>query len=69
MPGLRFEPKIPVFERAKTVHALEYAAIVMVEAISLLSQKCFLQTLAAVLYIIPTFYMSPFRLHLIWPSH
>jgi hypothetical protein len=29
MPGLGFEPTIPVFERAKTVHALDCAATVI----------------------------------------
>jgi hypothetical protein len=29
MPQVGFEPKIPVFERAKTVHALDRAAAVM----------------------------------------
>jgi hypothetical protein len=29
MPRLRFEPTTPVFERAKTVHALDRAATVM----------------------------------------
>jgi hypothetical protein len=29
MPGVGFEPTIPVFERAKTVHALDYAATVI----------------------------------------
>jgi hypothetical protein len=29
MPRVRFEPTIPVFERAKTVHALDRAAIVI----------------------------------------
>jgi hypothetical protein len=29
MPRVRFEPTIPVFERAKTVHAL-YDAVIMV---------------------------------------
>jgi hypothetical protein len=28
MPWVRFEPTIPVFERAKTVHALERTAAV-----------------------------------------
>jgi hypothetical protein len=27
MPGMGFEPTIPVFERAKTLHALDRAAI------------------------------------------
>jgi hypothetical protein len=26
MPQVGFEPKIPVFERAKTIHALDHAA-------------------------------------------
>jgi hypothetical protein len=29
MPGFGFEPTIPVFERANTVHALDCAATVM----------------------------------------
>jgi hypothetical protein len=29
MPWVGFEPTIPVFERAKTVHALDRAAIVI----------------------------------------
>jgi glutamate mutase epsilon subunit len=29
MPWVEFEPMIPVFERAKTVHALDLAAIVI----------------------------------------
>jgi hypothetical protein len=29
MPCVGFEPKIPAFERAKTVHALDHAAIVI----------------------------------------
>jgi hypothetical protein len=29
MPGVGFEPTIPVFERAKTVHALDRAATVI----------------------------------------
>jgi hypothetical protein len=29
MPQVGFEPKIPVFERAKTVHALDRAATVI----------------------------------------
>jgi hypothetical protein len=29
MPRLGFQPTIPVFERAKTVHALDRAAIVI----------------------------------------
>jgi hypothetical protein len=29
MPRVGFEPKIPVFERAKTVHALDRAATVI----------------------------------------
>jgi hypothetical protein len=29
MPQVRFEPTIPVFERAKTVHALDRAATVI----------------------------------------
>jgi hypothetical protein len=29
MPGVRFEPTIPVFERAKTVHALDRVATVI----------------------------------------
>jgi hypothetical protein len=29
MPRVRFEPTIPVFERAKTVHALDPAATVI----------------------------------------
>jgi hypothetical protein len=29
MPRVRFEPMIPVFERAKTVHAVDSAATVM----------------------------------------
>jgi hypothetical protein len=29
MPRLEFEPMIPVFERAKTVHALDRAATVI----------------------------------------
>jgi hypothetical protein len=29
MPGVRFEPTIPVLERAKKVHALERAATVI----------------------------------------
>jgi hypothetical protein len=29
MPWVGFEPTIPAFERVKTVHALDYAAIVM----------------------------------------
>jgi hypothetical protein len=30
MPQVRFEPTIPVFERVKTVHALDRAATVIV---------------------------------------
>jgi hypothetical protein len=33
MPRVGFEPTIPVFERAKTVHALDCAAIVIGEDI------------------------------------
>jgi hypothetical protein len=29
MPSVEFEPTIPVFERAKTVHALDRAATVI----------------------------------------
>jgi hypothetical protein len=29
MPGVRFEPMIPVFKQAKTVHALDHAATVI----------------------------------------
>jgi hypothetical protein len=29
MPKVRFEPTIPVFERAKTVHAIDRAATVI----------------------------------------
>jgi hypothetical protein len=29
MPHVGFEPTIPVFEQAKTVHALDYAATVI----------------------------------------
>jgi hypothetical protein len=29
MPGVGFEPTIPVFERAKTVHALDQAVTVI----------------------------------------
>jgi hypothetical protein len=29
MPQVGFEPKIPVFERAKTVHAFDRAAILI----------------------------------------
>jgi hypothetical protein len=29
MPRVRFEPRIPVFEQAKTVHAVERAATVI----------------------------------------
>jgi hypothetical protein len=31
MPGVKFEPTIPVFERAKTVHALDRSATVIAE--------------------------------------
>jgi hypothetical protein len=31
MPRVEFEPTIPVFERAKMVHALDRAAIVIVK--------------------------------------
>jgi hypothetical protein len=31
MPRLGFEPTIPVFERAKTFHALDHAATVMAD--------------------------------------
>jgi hypothetical protein len=33
MAGVEFEPTIPAFERAKTVHALEGAAAVIVFAV------------------------------------
>jgi hypothetical protein len=36
MLGVRFEPTIPVFEREKTVHALDSAATVIGEAGELL---------------------------------
>jgi hypothetical protein len=39
MPLVGFEPTIPVFERAKTVHALERAATVIDEW-SVLQQNC-----------------------------
>jgi hypothetical protein len=42
MPRVRFEPKIPVFERSKTVHALECAATEIGE--------CFIVLYVCILY-------------------
>jgi hypothetical protein len=39
MPEVGFEPTIPVYERAKTVHDLDRAATVIGFIISLLSEK------------------------------
>jgi hypothetical protein len=39
MPRVGFEPTIPVFERAKTVHALDGAATVIGEGITQLPQN------------------------------
>jgi hypothetical protein len=39
MPGVRFEPTTPVFERAKTVHALDRAATVIIDKHITLKKK------------------------------
>jgi hypothetical protein len=38
MPGVGFEPTIPVFERAKRVHALDRAATVIGYFVAVLSK-------------------------------
>jgi hypothetical protein len=42
MPQVAFDPTIPVFERAKTVHALDRAATVIGSVVSSKKVKLFL---------------------------
>jgi hypothetical protein len=39
MPGVSFEPTIPVFEQSKTVHALDLAATVIRRYLAKLKQN------------------------------
>jgi hypothetical protein len=41
MPQVKFEPTIPVFQRAKTVHALDRAAAVIVVMVTNPANKLF----------------------------
>jgi hypothetical protein len=53
MPQVGFEPTIPVFERAKTVHALERAATVIGICSTYMPYICIMQTMKSDPYALP----------------
>jgi hypothetical protein len=65
MPRVEFEPTIPVFERAKTVHALDRAATVIGLLYSLGNNEVDIN-LDSKTYYIHRRHHSHFALELIW---